>query len=94
MLYFLKYINDPLAQPVHPPAGGRFEPQPPRSGGAWRRDEQLPGVSREPRSMLYFLKYINDPLAQPVEQLPFKPWVRGSNPRRVTKTRRYEHALS
>ena len=28
---------------------------------------------------------INDPLAQPVEQLPFKQWVRGSSPRRVTK---------
>ena len=26
-----------------------------------------------------------DPLAQSVEQLPFKQWVRGSNPRRVTK---------
>ena len=26
----------------------------------------------------------NDPLAQSVEQLPFKQWVRGSNPRRVT----------
>ena len=26
-----------------------------------------------------------DPLAQPVEQLPFKQWVRGSSPRRVTK---------
>ena len=27
-----------------------------------------------------------DPLAQLAEQLPFKQWVRGSNPRRVTKT--------
>ena len=26
-----------------------------------------------------------DPLAQSAEQLPFKQWVRGSNPRRVTK---------
>ena len=26
-----------------------------------------------------------DPLAQSVEQLPFKQWVRGSSPRRVTK---------
>ena len=26
-----------------------------------------------------------DPLAQLAEQLPFKQWVRGSNPRRVTK---------
>ena len=34
---------DSVAQSVHPPAGGRFEPQPPRSGGTWRRDEQLPG---------------------------------------------------
>ena len=29
----------------------------------------------------------HDPLAQSVEQLPFKQWVRGSNPRRVTKNR-------
>ena len=28
---------------------------------------------------------INDPVAQSAEQLPFKQWVRGSNPRRVTK---------
>ncbi len=27
----------------------------------------------------------DDPVAQPAEQLPFKQWVRGSNPRRVTK---------
>ena len=27
----------------------------------------------------------HDPLAQSAEQLPFKQWVRGSNPRRVTK---------
>ena len=27
----------------------------------------------------------SDPLAQSAEQLPFKQWVRGSNPRRVTK---------
>ena len=30
---------------------------------------------------------IYDPLAQPVEQLPFKQWVRGSSPRRVTSKR-------
>ena len=30
---------------------------------------------------------IVDPLAQSVEQLPFKQWVRGSSPRRVTKNR-------
>ena len=28
---------------------------------------------------------IFDPVAQQAEQLPFKQWVRGSNPRRVTK---------
>ena len=28
---------------------------------------------------------ISDPLAQLAEQLPFKQWVRGSNPRRVTR---------
>ena len=32
----------------------------------------------------------NDPVAQLAEQLPFKQWVRGSNPRRVTiKSKRY-----
>ena len=30
-------------------------------------------------------KYRHDPVAQSAEQLPFKQWVRGSNPRRVTK---------
>ena len=30
----------------------------------------------------------DDPVAQSAEQLPFKQWVRGSNPRRVTKTRK------
>ena len=30
-------------------------------------------------------KNIYDPVAQSVEQLPFKPWVRGSSPRWVTK---------
>ena len=30
----------------------------------------------------------HDPLAQLAEQLPFKQWVRGSNPRRVTKSPR------
>ena len=29
----------------------------------------------------------DDPVAQSAEQLPFKQWVRGSNPRRVTKKR-------
>ena len=33
----------------------------------------------------FFRKFINDPLAQLAEQLPFKQWVRGSNPRRVTR---------
>ena len=30
------------------------------------------------------VKYRADPVAQSAEQLPFKQWVRGSNPRRVT----------
>ena len=34
-----------------------------------------------------------DPLAQSVEQLPFKQWVRGSSPRRVTKKRKYHTVL-
>ena len=29
----------------------------------------------------------DDPVAQSAEQLPFKQWVRGSNPRRVTRKR-------
>ena len=29
----------------------------------------------------------SEPLAQSVEQLPFKQWVRGSNPRRVTRNK-------
>ena len=37
--------------------------------------------SRPPR---HFLFYLCDPLAQLVEQLPFKEWALGSNPRRVT----------
>ncbi len=28
--------------------------------------------------------FVHDPLAQLVEQLPFKEWALGSNPRRVT----------
>ena len=34
-----------------------------------------------------------DPLAQLAEQLPFKQWVRGSNPRRVTKKRKMHSHL-
>ena len=34
----------------------------------------------------------SDPVAQSAEHLPFKQGVRGSNPRWVTKTRRYEHS--
>ena len=30
-----------------------------------------------------------DPVAQSAEQLPFKQWVRGSNPRRVTKEKHH-----
>jgi hypothetical protein len=29
--------------------------------------------------------FYSDPVAQSAEQLPFKQWVRGSNPRRVTR---------
>ena len=38
----------------------------------------------QPLSFLLFVS-IFDPLAQLAEQLPFKQWVRGSNPRRVTR---------
>ena len=37
-----------------------------------------------PAKFIHIIMY--DPLAQSAEQLPFKQWVRGSNPRRVTKT--------
>ena len=32
----------------------------------------------------------DDPVAQSAEQLPFKQWVRGSNPRRVTRKKALE----
>ena len=35
-----------------------------------------------------------DPLAQSVEQLPFKQWVRGSSPRRVTKKAEIPYGIS
>ena len=31
-----------------------------------------------------FAKAMEDPVAQLVEQLPFKPWVEGSSPSRIT----------
>ena len=34
-----------------------------------------------------------DPVAQPAEQLPFKQWVRGSNPRRVTTSEQASYRL-
>ena len=36
----------------------------------------------------------SDPLAQLAEQLPFKQWVRGSNPRRVTRKSTPKRAFS
>ena len=33
--------------------------------------------------------FYSDPVAQSAEQLPFKQWVRGSNPRRVTKEKHH-----
>ena len=36
----------------------------------------------------------HDPLAQLAEQLPFKQWVRGSNPRRVTKIGKHHLGLA
>ena len=36
----------------------------------------------------------SDPLAQLAEQLPFKQWVRGSNPRRVTRKSTLRRAFS
>ena len=41
---------------------------------------------RRPRGGCHRIGY--DPLAQQAEQLPFKQWVRGSNPRRVTTSSR------
>ena len=34
-----------------------------------------------------------DPVAQSAEQLPFKQWVRGSNPRRVTTSEQASYRL-
>ena len=44
-----------------------------------------------PRRRRFAFKYRHDPVAQPAEQLPFKQWVRGSNPRRVTTSSRTSH---
>ena len=41
-----------------------------------------------PRRRRFAFKYRHDPVAQSAEQLPFKQWVRGSNPRRVTTSSR------
>ena len=38
-------------------------------------------------------KYRHDPVAQSAEQLPFKQWVRGSNPRRVTTSEQAAYRL-
>ena len=38
------------------------------------------------RRRRFAFKYRHDPVAQSAEQLPFKQWVRGSNPRRVTNS--------
>ena len=35
----------------------------------------------------------DDPVAQSAEQLPFKQWVRGSNPRRVTTSEQAAYRL-
>ena len=43
----------------------------------------IPARARQPEAGSVWAAY--DPLAQSAEQLPFKQWVRGSNPRRVTK---------
>ena len=47
----------------------------------------------QPLSFLLFVS-IFDPLAQLAEQLPFKQWVRGSNPRRVTRKSTPKRAFS
>lgn len=44
-----------------------------------------PAVPAKPTAPQGVFEYEDDPVAQPAEQLPFKQWVRGSNPRRVTK---------
>ena len=38
-------------------------------------------------------EYEYDPVAQSAEQLPFKQWVRGSNPRRVTNSSQASYRL-
>ena len=44
-----------------------------------------PAVPAKPTAPQGVFEYEDDPVAQPAEQLPFKQWVRGSNPRRVTR---------
>ena len=69
----------------------RFESCHPSHAGA---ELALPRLFyAQPLSFLLFLSAfpvncIFDPLAQLAEQLPFKQWVRGSNPRRVTTSLR------
>ena len=47
-----------------------------------------PAVPAKPTAPQGVFEYEDDPVAQPAEQLPFKQWVRGSNPRRVTTSSR------
>ena len=45
------------------------------------------------RRRRFAFKYRHDPVAQSAEQLPFKQWVRGSNPRRVTTSEQAAYRL-
>ena len=49
--------------------------------------------AKPPCAVSFICAVLFDPLAQPVEQLPFKPWVRGSNPRRVTTSEQAAYRL-
>ena len=52
-----------------------------------------PAVPAKPTAPQGVFEYEDDPVAQPAEQLPFKQWVRGSNPRRVTNSSQASYRL-
>ena len=49
-----------------------------------------PAVPASRPRLRAFINIESDPVAQQAEQLPFKQWVRGSNPRRVT-SKKHRH---
>ena len=70
LLHSASAVSVSAAKAPYPQPPSSFSPRDPL---CWARA----GAPREAK---------NDPLAQSVEQLPFKQWVWGSNPQRVTTT--------